>query len=115
MWLQHFFIEGRPLGTATRGLLRHNATGFGLPPSGYAFFCSAAGCGRIWAACPIEKQGWRTITIPCGRHAFGWFSDEPAGSLWLPWDEDFTNALPLAVIKREFDLHLTHAAKEIAT
>lgn len=104
-WTQFFEIERRPCGTAERTTALE-----GLAPLGYAFFCPQ--CGEVWAIAPIPERDFQVWTRPCRRHTYPL---SLPGSLWLSWDEDFNDALPEGVVRREFELHLTAAEKEIGT
>ena len=101
MWQQFFEIEGKFLGHAARGLdiqLR--------PPLGAAFFCSTR--GRIWALCPIADREFMIWSIPCANHTR---SFAVPGSIYLSWDADFNAAMPDAVVRREFEIHLAYAER----
>lgn len=98
-WLQHFEIERRSFGTSTR---RYDPLAQ-REPIGYAYFCPE--CAQTWALCPIAGKSFQVWSIPCGKHEA---ELRVSGSIWLPWDEEFNNALPEAVVRREFELHLAY-------
>lgn len=112
MTTQHFIIEGRYLGQATRGLLL--VSGGAIIPPSYAFFCGR--CAELWARCPVDEvpgqprcewQVWRRPCRKCPPH-----SGEVPGSLILPWDSDFNHALPDDVVRWEFERHLEWAERK---
>lgn len=99
--LQHFIIQGQLLGSTDRTWKRVH--GEVQLPYAYAFFCRQ--CCDIWARCPIDNQPqWHIVGAPCHKHSDSPF-DVP-GSVWSRWEREWNDALPDAVIEREFHLHL---------
>ena len=107
---QAFFIEGKLLGFAQRGMVLR--AGMLHEPSSDLYFCRL--CGEVFAQFPCttsngsltEWQSYAGICKRCGkltgiRHARRW-----PGSIWRSWDQEFLAALPPAVLHREFQLHL---------
>jgi hypothetical protein len=105
--LQHFIIEGKYLGHASRVV---EVTALRCPPS-YGFYCM--GCGDVYAKCPIEGQPWVYHQRTCRKCRL---YNSPAtnglpGSIQLPWDEEFTEAFPLPVLRWEFERELEYYDK----
>ena len=71
------------------------------PPRSLAWFCPR--CSIVWAraAVIVDKatQRWHVMTTICPFCPSDGF-DVP-GSLSLPWDNDYENALPNEVLRRE--------------
>lgn len=105
---QHFFIEGRPFGSAIRGGPR-DVNQHGDGPVSSAFFCPDSACGRIWTLAPMAGRPFQVWTRLCGRHR-GRSHDTggPAGTLALSWDAAWNAALPAEVLRRELELELDH-------
>lgn len=106
---QHFNIEGRYLGSCTRRSVV--VCGQYQQPASFAFFCGR--CANLWARCPVDQSYnspdsdwvvWRRPCWKCRGH-----SGEVPGSLMLPWDPDFSEAFPDAVVRWEFDQHMRFA------
>lgn len=96
-YTQHFFAEGRYLGSALRGTqLVHGE--FQKPPS-YIFICHA--CGETYGKAIFEGKTYcQPIVGACRRHnSLSIFRDP--GSLWLSWDLDFINSFPEQAIYHE--------------
>ena len=92
---QDFFIEGRYLGRAFRkGIFIHAEF---HAPSSLWFLCPV--CGEMWAKCPVTSPSglamWEAVIRTCRKHG--------TGSIHRPWDSEFTEALPLAVLQWEFE------------
>lgn len=106
---QLFFIEGRLLGEAIRGL--KPVHGELHPPTSDLYFCQH--CGEVYARCPVIKddgstttwQSYRATCRKCAPAKQRWLSDWP-GSIWREWDKDFCNALPPAVLQWELERHI---------
>src|SRR5687767_11974568 len=104
---QHFFIEGKLLGEAPRGLIRVHEVH--APPPSYLFYCG--NCGDVFARCPVTVKipqvvswvnQWHSISKTCWkcRERCKYLSEWP-GTLSCPWDKDFTASFPLTVLQRE--------------
>jgi hypothetical protein len=93
--LQHFFIEGRYIGSTERSLEFVHAEA--VLPTSYWFLCPC--CGDEWAKVAVESKQhrgrWAPVIQSC-RKCGG------SGSIWRPWDYEYTENLPLAVLKWEF-------------
>lgn len=104
---QHFFLAGGQfLGSADRKRELVERSSIRAPQS-YAFFCPT--CAEVWARCPVEREDgthepFRAISRGCKQHTQ--HGMEVGGSLWLTWDETFSNCLPEEVVRRELELHL---------
>ena len=105
---QLFFIEGQLLGEAARGL--HIIHGQAQEPTSDLCFCQF--CGVVYANLPVVLPSGRNTPYQshrgvcrgcCSRVADLYYTP---GSIWRQWDTAFTEALPLAVLKRELLLHL---------
>jgi hypothetical protein len=77
-----------------------------MHPTGYAWFCPT--CGDIWARAVVEGCSFQLIHMPCVLHPHPFPTREPAGSLYIFWDQLFLDTLPLALLHRELLLHLNH-------
>ena len=107
MYKQFFFINGAFLGEAVReDKIRDGRIG---PPHGAAFFCPE--CSVLWAVCPIEGLPTAVWSVPCSKHYSSWLTP---GSIWLDWDEAFTDAFPATVLRRELDLQLNRFIGELS-
>lgn len=95
--IQHFEVEGRSYGTAERRLTRR----FNQKPFGVAFFCPH--CGRIWAKCRVEGMPYMVSVGPCRNCGQIGMLDVP-GSLYRQLDDEFNEAMPLELLKEEFEL-----------
>jgi hypothetical protein len=105
-YTQHIIVEGRHLGTTERPPAL--VMGQFQRPISYAFFCPC--CAEIWARCPVEGQErWMVQTIPCRKHSTSKYV--VPGSLTLPWDGEFTTALPKDALSWELERHLDHAER----
>lgn len=109
--LQHFFAEGKFLGTAERTLEHfHNEV---TVPFGYAFFCPV--CADVWARCPVVvgtvESKYMVQTISCRKHP-AHHNMGVSGSLFLAWDKTFNNLLPDEAVQRELLVHLDYAEKQ---
>lgn len=72
-------------------------------------------CGTVYARChSVDLFGrsmeWLSVRLACAK-CQPYFSWEVPGSIWMGWDKDWTNSLPLSVLQREFDLHYEHLQK----
>jgi len=112
---QSFIVEGRYLGQASRGLL--SVAGGAIVPPSYAFFCGD--CADLWARCPVETPrslsqcDWMVWKRPCRRCLTSRGGGIP-GSLMLPWEPDFNQALLTAAdaVEWEFNRHLEWAERK---
>lgn len=102
---QHFFIEGRYLGSASRSPFFREPL-LGQLPLSKLFYCS--NCGEVFAKCPVELVDNSTTTwqavYGCCRKC------EPSGlqvpgSIWH-FEAEFTAAFPDAVLLWEVNRHL---------
>lgn len=78
----------------------------------YAFVCYS--CGEVFARARRGNStfiAYRAVCPSCEPEAFFW--NWLPGSIWLDWDNAFNDALPDAVVAREFELHLAWWEKEI--
>lgn len=108
---QHFLIRGKHLGTVERERIWVHSEK--AEAYGYAFFCPL--CAETWALCPVEGQPTLPHISPCDKHRQGdklgdWNHGSIApyqvpGSLMLSYEQTWNDALPLAVLVREFHLH----------
>jgi hypothetical protein len=104
LYTQQLYLGKRHLGTSNR--LQVPVHGELQPPNSSAFFCPV--CVDVWARAAVlrsDGQMMRAVvwTRPCQKHtgdAYG-----VSGSLLLPWDRSFNEALPLAALRREVVLH----------
>ena len=72
------------------------------------FFCRH--CGEVFAKCPIitpegRVMPWQSFARCCEKCRPPGLSEWP-GSLWLSWDEEFCEALPMPVLQQELQRHL---------
>jgi hypothetical protein len=86
-----------------------------IPPQSYLFFCLT--CGKDFARSPVYKPDgecteWQSIRGYCRKHAPSYLSMfQVPGSIWLSWDQKFTESFPEPVIRWEFNRHLEHFEK----
>lgn len=78
----------------------------------YVFFCY--NCGEIFAKAVTPGKHYQSYRMACSScppesEEWNWLP----GSVWCPWDKEFNDSLPDAVIEREFYLHLAWAEKEM--
>jgi hypothetical protein len=111
MFTQHFFIEGRYLGSVKRKF----DLALGGSPLSYGFFCHC--CGEVFAKCPVElprepfsdvrglTRPWQFWARTCRKCEGSETLGQP-GSIWLTWDTEFTEAFPLAGLQWEFEREL---------
>lgn len=106
---QHFFIEGKYLGAAERkfDLLQ------GSNPLSIVAVCDQ--CGEAWAKLPVvldngTTQPWLPYRMTCRKHSAISHLNVP-GSIAMTWDTEFMEALPLAVLRWEFDRELDFERK----
>jgi len=97
-YTKDFFIEGRYYGSA-RLLPRYVKAELCAPPSQW-FLCPV--CGELWArfSVPGPRATWEPI-IRCCRKDGG-------GSIWRPWDAEYTEALPAPVLQWELERELDY-------
>lgn len=108
MWPQRFSVRGAPFGVAQRGLRSVRETR-GVPPS-FAWFCPV--CGEVWCSAKIEGRHYMVWTVPCEDHQDPLLHTIP-GSVWLSFEPEFLAELPPEMLRREFDLHIAYAEKEL--
>ena len=108
---QLFFIEGKLIAEAPRtGFFRHAE--LAEPLSGI-WFCQH--CGEVYAKAPVLRpngtvtpwQSHRATCRKCSSKAL--YNSEVPGSIWLPWDHEFLDALPPPVLLWELQRHLDKA------
>lgn len=102
-WTQFFEIDGRHYGQSTRDWEVVKAEE--VPPESLAWYCPH--CGVVWARAGIVSRPWyfyRQSCERCGQAEGGLIP----GSLWDPMNEQFNEALPEPVVRRELRLHLAH-------
>lgn len=117
MSTQHYFIRGKYYGSAERQPVYHHAER--CNPTGLAFFCPF--CGEVWALCPVEGQPFNSYNSPCEKHkrtdelgssSLGRITRlEVPGSLLLPFDPEWNDALPRELLAREFLIHFNHQSE----
>lgn len=98
-------VNGKLLGSNEIGLFRVHAEFH--PPCCFAFMCPV--CGEIWARSIVTDesgnvQRWMAFHIPCEQHHCD--GQKPSGSIFMSWEPEFIEALPLPALIREFKLHL---------
>ena len=98
---QHFFVEGRSLGSCQR----YPLNSLKQAPISYAFFCPV--CVEIWARAVIFDSSCFCFHVPCKKHAYPGI--KVPGSLYPAGDPDFLSAMPREVLQRELLLHLDYA------
>jgi hypothetical protein len=110
--LQHFFVDGRHLGSR---LIPTNRLVPGLdvrPHHSYALFCMR--CGEIWGRLMHEAAPLTQIICrPCLKHGDGslsWLHDSAANINESPLG--FADDWPSAAIRHEFRAYMAHAEKE---
>lgn len=108
IWKQLLFINDLYYGEMDRGLVPVHETV--QPPSSIAYFCAI--CGIVWARAVVEGKRYTIWDRRCGQHPTI-FASEKAGSIWIDWDRYFTDALPEAALRRELEIHLLYAEKEL--
>ena len=102
-YLQHFFIEGKHLGTADRSLI--TVRGQLQPPESIAFWCPH--CAEVWARAMIEEGNFCDIRfIPCKKHPHRIY--QVSGSLHTAMEPEFNECFPEEVLKWEFERHLDY-------
>lgn len=105
---QLFFIEGRLLGEAPRGLKFVRAEL--AEPTSDLYFCTL--CGEVFAKFPCLRadgsstpwQSYRTFCRKCAAKQ-RYLSEWP-GSVWRSWDNEFIAALPVPVLQWELERHI---------
>ena len=109
MYTQSFFVEGQYLGAALRKPVHLH--GEVQPPPSYAFFCPV--CAEVWARAPVtlgpHTQEFMVWRLACRKHGRSRLT--VAGSLFLPWDKSFNEALPDGAWFWELERHLDHIEK----
>lgn len=114
---RHWFIEGKYLGVSEAK--RRWAGPRLIEPKGFHFFCPE--CGETWAHCPVDGQKHEVWSKPCSKHRWEakafigtvgtLYPSEIAGSIILPWEREFVEEMPEAVVFREFLIHLRWGAE----
>lgn len=104
---QLFFIENQLIGEASRGYSSVHRTG--APPMSDLYFCRF--CGEVFAKFPcLSLSGagtpWQSYRSVCRKCKPPHTCVEIPGSIWRGYDTDFTDALPLSVLRWELDRHL---------
>lgn len=99
--LQHFFIEGKYLGQVERGF---DLTQGRLPDS-ILLYCEC--CGETFARFPVTGRPFIAYRRLCRKCPSSYASILP-GSIWLSWEHETMQHLPLPVLKWEFDRELEH-------
>lgn len=104
LYSQHLYLDKRDLGSSPRDTIFVH--GEAQPPHSSAFFCPV--CADVWARAAVlrsDGQMMRAVvwTRPCHKHTGDGYGI--SGSLLLPWDRGFNEALPLAALQREVVLH----------
>lgn len=109
--MTHYFLGNTLL--SSRSFLR--------PPLSFAFFCST--CGEVWGRVWTEGEPWKVEEVPCEKHhSVGvWDWGRVAGS-FVAGNEITTGParaalcvefLPVEVLKREVEIHLNHAERQL--
>ena len=105
MYTRHFYIWSNYYGAAEEHKRIIHAELH--EPQHYAMFCPE--CGEVWARMPVDGVGtpnwWRIIGGNCERHP-PTSRYVVGGSLILNWEQELTDLLPEAVLRRELELHL---------
>lgn len=70
---------------------------------GRYFVCNV--CQEVWGWIYYPNRFWEPIYQDCSLHQSNRFHINVPGSLLAPWTTDLSD-LPLAVLKREFEIHL---------
>lgn len=96
----HFFLGSSLLGSSA---IEMEGNKHGLRPLSTAYFCPE--CGEVWARAMIPGQKWEVWHLHCEKHELPYPFRVP-GSMWIPWERTFNDALPRVVLEREFYLHL---------
>ena len=104
---QQFIINGQFFGTTDRYWQRcHESV---MPPQSLAFFCPV--CADVWARCPVTSNNTGAVSdfqvykLHCRKHPPR-HQQQVAGSLFLSWDNELSNAFPPEMLRRELLLHL---------
>ena len=102
-YLQHFFIEGKHLGTTTRGnVFVHGEL---QAPTSVAYFCPK--CAEIWARGMVEGSPHCEVrSVDCRKHPSRVYT--VAGSLTSGWDEELNEAFPAEVLRWELERHFNY-------
>jgi len=107
-YTQHYIVEGKPLGSSPRGPTLVHATL--AAPDSYAYFCPI--CAEVWARAPtISPSGkvsrFTVWTLACRKH-HDTERLSVSGSLLLPWDNTYNEALFTsdAALRWEFQVHM---------
>jgi len=104
---QLYFIEGQLVGEAFRGFSTAHRTG--APPTSDLYFCRI--CGEVFAKFPcLALSGaatpWQSYRALCRKCKPVHACIEIPGSIWRGYDQEFTEALPLPVLRWELDKQL---------
>lgn len=112
MFEQHFYIEGRFMGSVVRPHVVVHAERH--PPLSIGYFCGQ--CGDIWAKSPVTPhQTWDLKWATCPKHV----DENPnavSGSLLSNWDNEL-NSLLLScpdIVRWEFERHCEFIERRIA-
>ena len=108
MALQHFFSEGRYLGSRT---IQDNRVVPGLDirrHHSYVLFCPR--CGEVWGrVLHVGAEYTECNQRFCLKHGDGRIACPPA---WFDWPTRFESDWPSAAIRWEFEATLRYAEKE---
>lgn len=103
-WTQTWIIDGKMLAQSP-GAPEHIRAEL-HPPLSLAFFCPQ--CGEVWARRIISPgTRWNAITHECPKHRSPRYC-EPEGSIWMNYNKDYLEHLPLEVLRYETLLRLEH-------
>lgn len=105
---QHFFVEGRYLGSREIPNLVRSLDG-PQPHRSHVYFCPL--CADIWGRLMTEPQlGWCQIsTRKCRQHGEGTLACHPS---WVDDPRQFGADWPDDAVKYEFEVMLERATKE---
>ena len=103
---QLFFIDGKCVAEGERNWWKARRP-LVVAPMSYLFYCSE--CGDVWAKCPVhnpatgEVQPFQGHRHPCRKCRPRYWDQrgQLPGSLLLEYDDEFTEALPNEVLRRE--------------
>jgi len=107
---QSFFVEGRYLGSCPRPPINTSDLMLRQPLS-LAWFCPV--CAEVWARAVIPGRNFFCYHVACSKHQYD--GGGIPGSLWvgLSMEPDMLQAIEGDVLKRELELHLTYAERQL--